>query len=386
MDVVKDRYPLYNLIHEIAIQASLNDDEDTIMKLVHIYTNCGELPYIRWDALIPISSSNIVFMIIPLLTEEGMTEAAYKLRDVGLIKKYGPNETYAIKYRYYPDIPMKIDSLILGYIANDIWQVLNDVNYILFIQRSLELNRPDIANEVISLYKGIQSSDSELIDPYLDMDLPKNSVLFLVEHRYLNPSPIQLAILNDQCRDLPMIPSQEGIKWIIHYDALDCYKSWSLNESNIQYLTHDIHGKILHHILTTSSDVDLIKVLVEKASEKDIDDGLKREDPLLTSIFMTKAIQNGWYELVEKYSYLMSSSELISLGLRKSTIPSLCIKDITSDELMRTSIIHGNIPMIQSIIKKYGLSDDMKILGSYLSLKYHGTNPSILIPLKEIFG
>lgn len=352
------------------MDASAENDMETIRGLVSIYANevySANLPYIRWDALVPKSSANILFIILPLLTIDGITEAAYKLRDPGLLELYGPNEGYAIKYMYIDHIPMNIDAIVQGYTNTAIQDILTHTNYILVLQKALEYNRSDMVHTILTLYA---SEKMDLLQPYMNMDFNRDMTLYLIDGGYLTPTAVQLSIIHHKVDELPLAPTTQQMQWVILYDALDCYMHWNLDLIDISKYGIQIHGRILAHLLISSSNERIIRAIAMNASTQDLDNALDRGNPSFIPIFMDIAIYKGWLELVEKYSYLVQRSAVQANNM----------------ELLDVAVIQGNIPLVQSLVDKHVLSSNRKVHVQYLALKYHAINPDILLPLERILS
>lgn len=394
---IADKYPLGVTPHEIAIQAVGADDVAAIGELVDIAL-CEYMP-IRWDALIPLCSAVMLGLIEPLLTEMGRIEAAYRTHDPAILSTLSePDVSLAVKYGYTPHIPTDdIDAVVKGYPTHDLNVMINNMNYVLVLQKALQYERTDTIRYILDEYT-VERGDPILLYPYLDMFLPRITMLYLFDHNYMSDK--KGSLLEGIVRDDPTITndrilSASDISIVYEYDAINVFHAYGIEPHVGMPLQGCIHGSILHHIMLHGNDA-VVSEIAPMASPKDISAALtERGDKRIMNILIPIAANKGWFEIIDRFvpgniawvighiSHPVSEAmeEYLNHRLHNSgryindlfngnegiNIPPEFIRKI-----LPYIFIAGNDTLLAKIVPIFPLTDDMRVKAYKISLRYHG--------------
>lgn len=278
--------------------------------------------------------------------------------------------------------------------------------------------------------------------------MARETMQYLLQMEYLSVSPHIRSIIEDdpslldRDEDTPNILSISELSLILQYDAINMWKYYksSIYLPSLVALSSLVHGQIRRDMLLSMSNAvtgrdDLIaSPLIGGASSHEMDEMLhlhsdSNEFTPLRLLILTTAASKGYIEILDKYLpsltfssekdiitvFQIFSSTKVVPSLDKNVISDLCvfldykyhntvldhiglyISSILNnvqnvsipapvwERYLAAAIVNGNIPLIQSMLKRFNISKNIQERAILLVRQFHMNDLKIYRSLMRFF-
>lgn len=270
--------------------------------------------------------------------------------------------------------------------------------------------------------------------------IPRNTMEYLHTFGYIQLPDIVRAIVTDDTSlldtdddSVSYIPSGRDLSLIIQYDAINIWRRYSTEISLPQILSllSDTRDQIRRYILLSlSNGVDgrddvVVDILLTKATANDMDDMLDLHnddnefEPLRVRT-LSIAASKGYIEILDKYlnennlyrvlsasgiypqlgrdglhdivnllNFKYEGTQLQGIGTFMlaiwTDIMDVSVPSHIWERYLAAALVNGNIPLVQTILQSFNISDHIRERAQLLIRQSHSTNMMLYRGLMRLF-